>query len=264
MNLTQLGPNAGTRCLVIGGCGGIGRAYVRGLLDASVRVAVMDLPQSLNAHPFGDDVLRFPVDVTDEDGLNNAIRTLGEQWNGIDVLAFVTGMNVGRLPLDALTSSQIRRVIEINLLSAFTATKAALPYLRASESASIVYVASGLHAFPEPGFSIYSASKGGLVSLMKTVAKEEAPGIRANAVAPGAVATAFLSGGLGNGGTEVSPDALAGQFGETAAQRLLSTIPMGRIAEPDDVAGPMLFLTGPASRYLTGQVIYVNGGRFSP
>jgi len=264
MDLTRLGPLPGARCLVLGGCGGIGRSYVSGLLAAGARVAVLDLPASMAERPPEAGIEAVPVDATDDRALTRAIDGVAEAWGGIDVLAFLTGMNVAIRPLAEMTMEDIRRVIEINLISAFTATRAAMPHLKRSPAASAVYVASGLHAFVEPGFSAYSASKGGLVSLMKVVAKEGAPSLRANAVAPGAVETAFLSGGLGHGGTEGEPGAFMRQFGDAHAERVLSSIPLRRIAQPEDVAGPMLFLSGPASQYLTGQVIYVNGGRFAP
>ena len=264
MDLTRLGPLPGARCLVLGGCGGIGRTYVRGLLQAGARVAVLDLPASMAERPPEAGVEAVPVDATDEAAVTRAIDRVGEAWGGIDVFAFLTGMNVALKPLAEMAMADVRKVLEINLVSAFTTTRAALPWLKRSPAASAVYVASGLHAFVEPGFSAYSASKGGLVSLMKVVAKEGAPTLRANAVAPGAVETAFLSGGLGHGGTEGEPGAFIKQFGDTHAEKVLSSIPLRRIAQPEDVAGPMLFLSGPASQYLTGQVVYVNGGRFAP
>jgi NAD(P)-dependent dehydrogenase (short-subunit alcohol dehydrogenase family) len=263
VDYTRLGPDAGARCLVVGGAGGIGRAYIRGLLANGARVAVLDLPSSLAEQPVAEGVTAIAADATDEAAVADAIARLGEGWGGLDVFAFLTGMNTGVRRLPDTPLADIRKVLEINLVSAFTTTQAALPWLRQSPAAAAIYVASGLAANVEPGFSAYSASKGGLVSLMKVVAKEGAPGLRANAVAPGAVETAFLSGGLSHGGHEGPPGAFLRQMGDHAA-KVLSTIPLGRIAEPDDVAGPMLFLSGPASRYLTGQVIYVNGGRFSP
>jgi NAD(P)-dependent dehydrogenase (short-subunit alcohol dehydrogenase family) len=264
MDLTRLGPEPGSRCLVLGGCGGIGRVYVQGLLAAGARVAVLDLPSSMAERPPEEGVLAVPVDATDEDAVTQAIDALGEAWGGLDVFAFLTGMNTGLTPLEQVSTADIRKVLEINLISAFTTTRAALPWLKRSPAAAAVYVSSGLHAVGEPGFSAYSASKGGLVSLMKVLAKEGAPGLRANAVAPGAVETAFLSGGLGHGGKEGEPGQFLAQFGEARAEKVLSTIALRRIAQPEDVAGPMLFLSGPASQYLTGQVIYVNGGRFAP
>lgn len=263
LDLTRLGPLPDARCLVLGGCGGIGRAYVGGLLAAGARVAVLDLPFSIAERPPAEGVRAVPVDATDAAALEAAIAALGDEWDGLDVFAFVTGMNTPLRPLEDTPLDDVRRVLEINLLSAFTATRAALPFLRRSPAAAAVYVASGLHAFTEPGFSAYAASKGGLVSLMKVVAKEGAPTVRANAVAPGAVETAFLTGGLAHGGAEGVPGAFLKGLGDRA-DRILASIPLGRIAEPDDVAGPMLFLSGPASGYLTGQVIYVNGGRFAP
>ncbi len=263
-DLTRLGPPPGARCLVLGGCGGIGRAYVAGLLRHDCRVVVVDMAAALAMQPPAEGVLGLAADARDEAALTEAVTQAGEALGGLDVFAFVTGINAAIKPLDQMEMGAVREVLEINLLSAFVATRAALSFLRQSEAAAAVYVASGLHAFVEPGFSAYSASKGGLISLMKVVAKEEAPRLRANAVAPGAVETAFLSGGLGRGGTEGEAGAIFRQFGEEKAQKLLSTIPLGRIAQPDDVAAPMLFLSDPASRYLTGQVIYVNGGRFAP
>jgi NAD(P)-dependent dehydrogenase (short-subunit alcohol dehydrogenase family) len=264
LDLTRLGPPPGARCLVLGGCGGIGRAYVAGLLAHGADVAVLDLPASLAAHPAPEGVLGLAVDATDEAALTAAIDTVGEAWGGLDAFAFVTGINTAVKPLAEMATADIREVLEINLISAFTATRAAMPHLRRSAAASVVYVASGLHAFVEPGFAAYSASKGGLVSLMKVVAKEGAPGIRANAVAPGAVETAFLSGGLSRGGAEGEPGAVMRMMGEDRATKMLASIPLGRIAQPEDVAGPMLFLSGPAAQFMTGQVVYVNGGRFSP
>jgi NAD(P)-dependent dehydrogenase (short-subunit alcohol dehydrogenase family) len=264
MDLTRLGPLPGARCLVLGGCGGIGRSYVGGLLAAGARIAVLDLPFSLAEYPPAPGVEAVPVDATDEVALTRAIDHIGEAWGGVDVFAFLTGMNTRLAPLAEMKTEDIRKVMEINLISAFTSTRAALPYLKRSPAAAAVYVSSGLHAFVEPGFSAYSASKGGLVSLMKVVAKEGAPTLRANAVAPGAVETAFLSGGLGHGGKEAEPGQFLKQFGDAQGEKILASIPLRRIAQPEDVAAPMLFLSGPASQYLTGQVIYVNGGRFAP
>ncbi len=264
IDLARLGPPAGARCLVTGGCGGIGRAYVAGLLANGCRVAVVDLAASLAAHPVPEGVVGIAADARDDAATARAVEEAAEALGGLDVFAFITGMNAAVQPIEAMAMAAIREVLEINLLSAFAATRAALPHLRKSGAGAAVYVASGLHAFVEPGFSAYSASKGGLVSLMKVVAREGAPGVRANAVAPGAVETAFLSGGLSRGGTESGPGGIVRQFGEEGARKMIATIPLGRIAQPEDVAAPMLFLSGPASQFMTGQVLYVNGGRFAP
>ena len=105
-----------------------------------------------------------------------------------------------------------------------------------------------------PGFGAYGASKAGLIALTKSIAVENAPDIRANVVAPGAVATAFLRGGTGRAEASVRLDVDA----------YARALPLGRIAEPSDVVGPILFLCGPGAAYMTGQVLWVNGGGLTP
>jgi 3-oxoacyl-[acyl-carrier protein] reductase len=121
---------------------------------------------------------------------------------------------------------------------------------------TIVHVSSGLGVYGGATYGPYAAAKGGINALTKTIAREYAPRIRANAVAPSYVDTAF-----GKGGT--------GRSNENDAETLnrdsyIRAIPMGRIATPEDLVGPILFLAGPASGYMTGQVLHVNGGSFMP
>ena len=145
-------------------------------------------------------------------------------------------------------------VIDANLTGAFLVAKAALPRLKAGRGASLVNVSSGLAARLRPGFGAYGASKAGLIALTKSIAVENAPDIRANVVAPGAVATAFLRGGTGRAEAAVRLDVDA----------YARALPLGRIAEPADVVGPILFLCGPGAAYMTGQVLWVNGGGLTP
>ena len=109
-----------------------------------------------------------------------------------------------------------------------------------------------------PGYGPYGASKAGLIALTKSIAMEEAPLVRANAVAPGAVRTAFLEGGTGREGRAKG----GGTRLDVAAY--VRGVPMGRIAEAEDVVGPILFLLSGASGYMTGQVLWVNGGALTP
>lgn len=261
MDFTRLGPEKDARCLVIGGCGGIGYAYVQGLLAAGCRVAVVDMARSIAERGFDGAVELIAADVTDEAATAAAIDGLGQRWGGLDVYAYISGINVTPGPVDKLSTADWHTVLDVNLTGAFLTCRAALPWLRQSSAAAMLFVASGLHANVEQGYGAYAASKGGLVSLMKVIAKENAPRIRANAVAPGVVETAFLSGGTGRGGREGDRGWFAGLGAH--AERVLASIPLGRIAVADDVAGPMLFLSGEASRYMTGQVVFVNGGRYA-
>jgi NAD(P)-dependent dehydrogenase (short-subunit alcohol dehydrogenase family) len=263
MTPLRLGPDVSARCLVIGGCGGIGLEYVKGLVAGGARVAVMDLPASLASVPLPEGVLAVAMDVTQDDHLQGAIRQLAEDWDGLDVFAYVSGINTAPTPIVDAKLSDMRRIIDINLVAAYVAAQAALPHLKRSPGSSMVFVSSSLHGNAEAGFGAYAASKGGMVSLMKVLAREGAPQVRANAIAPGLVETAFLSGGTGNGGTAGSSDDFLSKQG-AQGERIRASIPLGRVASPEDIAEPMLFLSGPASRYMTGAVLYVNGGRFTP
>jgi 3-oxoacyl-[acyl-carrier protein] reductase len=117
-----------------------------------------------------------------------------------------------------------------------------------------VNTASGLAVRVKEGYGPYASAKAGLIAMTKALALENAPLIRANVVAPGAVNTAFLSGGTGRSSRAVQLD----------VEAYAKSLPLGRVAEPEDVIGPILFLAGEASRYMTGQVLFVNGGGFMP
>lgn len=245
---------AGRRVVVVGGCGGIGRAIVAALLADDARVAVLDLPASLNRHPPAHVVAAIPLDATDADQAEGAFTALARRWDGLDGLINLCGFTADTRPLDDVDETDWDAVITGNLKAAFLTARAARPGLRRGRRPALVHMASGLGAKPAPGYGPYGAAKAGVIALTKTLALEWAPEIRVNAVAPSAVDTAFLRGGTGrsdeNGPVNLDLDAYA------------KTIPLGRIAEADDVVGPALFLLSDASGYVTGQTLHVNGGVF--
>jgi NAD(P)-dependent dehydrogenase (short-subunit alcohol dehydrogenase family) len=253
-----LAPAPGSRVAVIGGCGGIGRALVEASLGLNLKVAALDLPYAIEKVGVPQGCVTLPCDVTDERSVQSAFNDLGATWNGIDALVFVAGIAIiPPLPITELPLAKWDELMRINLRSALLCAQSALPLM--SGGGSIVTIASSLAYNPNKGFSAYVASKGGLVSFTKALAAEQAPRIRANVVAPSAVDTAFLAGGSGRD-TDVNGDAWfrAGMDG------YVSNIPLQRLATPQDVVGPILFLIGPGSSYITGQVIHVNGGRITP
>ena len=128
--------------------------------------------------------------------------------------------------------------------------------LEKGSAASLVNIASGLGAYIRPQFGPYAASKAGMIALTKTFALEHAPRVRANAVAPGPVDTAFLRGGTGRSSEDGAPTIDVAAFN--------ATIPLRRIALPEDVVGPVMFLLGSDSGYMTGQTLWVNGGAYMP
>ncbi len=254
----SLAPQRGARIAIVGGCGGIGRALVDACLMAGLEVAVLDLPSSLGAAPLPRPVRAIAVDATDAAAVDRAFATLGAVWPALDGVVGLAGFMTERIPVDRLTPAQWDHLVDGNLRSAFLVARAALPMLRAGRDPALVFVSSGLAQRVMPGYAGYAASKAGLIALTKAIAVENAGALRANAVAPGAVDTAFLDGGTGRDRGAAVP---LPRFDVPAYEK---TVPMGRIGTPRDIVGPILFLLGPASRYMTGQVLYVNGGALTP
>ena len=116
--------------------------------------------------------------------------------------------------------------------------------------------ASGLAVRSTAGFGPYSAAKAGVLGLTRSLAIESAPRVRVNAIAPTAVDTAFLRGGTGRS-DERAPS-------QVDLETYVKAIPLGRVATPEDIVGPILFLLGPAARYMTGQTLHINGGLLTP
>jgi 3-oxoacyl-[acyl-carrier protein] reductase len=250
----RLGPPAGARMLVVGGCGGIGRALVAAALRADLRVAVMDLPAVIEQHRPPSTVLTLAADVTDEEAVRSAFGALERSWPAFDTLVNLAGLAGAPTPVEEHSPAEFERIVAGSLRGTFLVARAALPFLRAGGGGTIVHTASGLATNVRPGFGPYASAKAGVVALTKAVAREAAPAIRANCVAPGAVDTAFLRGGTGR-------PALPEHLDRDAYVRMT---PLGRLGHPDDVVGPILFLAGPASRYMTGTVLYINGGQLVP
>lgn len=143
-----------------------------------------------------------------------------------------------------------------NLDAAFYLSRAALPHLHRSDRASLVHVASGLGSWARPMFGAYGPAKAGMILLVRELALENAPRVRVNAVAPGAVDTAFLRGGTGRSDESAAPTLDPSSYGKV--------VPLGRMAVPQDVTDPILFLISPASAYITGQNLQINGGTYMP
>ena len=244
--------------VVLGGCGGIGRALVQAAVDTGIRVAVWDLHASLSRHPPPAGVANHGFDASVEAGYAQALELLPADWNGaVDAFVALAGFAADNAPLGDTGADTWDEVIAGNLRSTFLANRALLPRLKASGAGAIVNMSSGLALRTTPGYGPYSAAKAGVIALTKTLAAEAAPLVRANAVAPSAVDTAFLRGGTGR----VEEDGRPPRLEIDAYAR---AVPLQRIACADDVVGPILFLAGPASRYMTGQVLHISAGMVTP
>lgn len=263
-DFTSLSPPPGSRILIVGGCGAIGRVLVSACLSLGHKVAIFALPRSITAYPPPPDVLTIPVDVADEKSVAQGVENLRQHWDALNVLVFLVGfMSVPPRSINDLESTEWDDVVDGNLRSAYLVSRAVLPMLQASSNASIVNVGSSLAYNPLRGVAAYAASKAGLVALTKSLAIENAPNIRANLVAPSAIDTNFLAGGGGGRGEEAAKSGGDSWF-RNMADKYIPTIPLGRIAQAEDIVGPVLFLAGPTAAFITGQVVHVNGGRVTP
>lgn len=243
---------AGARVAVVGGAGGIGRAVVSRLLACRARVFVLDLPASLARHD-QPGTQAIACDATDEAALAQSFTAVG----ALDGLVVLAGFTEARTRVADTASSTFRDVLDGSLTTTFLACRAALPFLRQGRAPAIVTMASGLAVKATPGYGAYSAAKAGVLALTRLLAVEEAPAIRVNAVAPAAVDTAFLRGGTHRGGddshaTRIDLDAY------------VHTVPLRRLAVPDEIAGPILFLLSAHAAYITGQTLHINGGLLMP
>ena len=251
-------PPKGTRIAIVGGCGGIGKALTLACETLDLRIAILDLAPALSKMSLPCGCISLPTDVTDEANIADSFKTLAAEWGAIDALVFVSGIAI--IPptlIEDLTVEQWDGLMSVNLRSAWLCARAAIPLMK--HGGAIVTIASSLAYNPNRGFSAYVASKGGLVSLTKAIAAEYAPTIRANVVAPSAVDTPFLAGGTG-----AHPEKMSDEWFRKTLDSYVAMIPLRRLATPEDVVGPILFLAGPGSSYMTGQVIHVNGGRITP
>lgn len=237
---------------ILGGAGGIGRALVSSLMAAAADVVVLDLPASLERHKL--DVPTIGIDILSEDAITAAIGELAASRPQLDGFVNLAGYNSKIQPLAETATDYFDDVIAGNLRGQFLSTKAIVPLM--AEGGSIVMVSSGLAHLIRPGYGSYAAAKAGVIALANTLALECAPKIRVNTVAPGLVDTAFLRGGTGR----------SEETGESVVDfaSYLSAIPLKRLAAPEDIVGPIRFLLGPDSGYMTGQVLWINGGAYIP
>ena len=244
------------RLCILGGCGGIGRSLVVAGLAAGYDVAVMDLKAALTRHPTPSGMIAIEVDGSDEDSVNQAFETIGRRWGALAGFVNAAGFMVEKHVLSETSADEFDLTTKGNLRTTFLACNASIKLLEKGDAPSLVNIASGLGAYIRPHFGAYAASKAGMIALTKTFALEHAPRVRANAVAPGPVDTAFLRGGTGRSSEDGAPKIDIDAFN--------AMVPMRRIAVPADIVGPVLFLLGPDSAYMTGQTLWINGGAYMP
>lgn len=238
---------AGKVALVTGGSRGIGLSISRALAEGGARVAVVARNGERAAAAAGTlpggGHRGYGYDVSEPSQAREAVERVEADVGPVDVLVNNAGITRDNLLL-RMKDEEFDEVIATNLKGAFVLTRSVCRGMMKRKDGVIVNITSIVGLIGNAGQANYAASKAGLVGFTKSVAKELAPrGVRCNAVAPGFIRTDMT-------------DALS----DTQVASLLEHIPLGALGEPDDVAGVVRFLAGPGARYITGQVLAVDGG----
>lgn len=246
---------SGRRALITGGSRGVGRAVARLLARAGAHVGVAYRTREAEAQSILQEVSRFgvqgwahPGDLQDPGSVKRLFDGFEEVFGGVDIVVGNHGIWPAEdVPLAGMELEQWRRTMGVNLDAMFLVCREAAR--RLSSHGRLIVVTSTAAQRGEAGHGDYAASKGALNALVKGLAEELGPrDITVNAVAPGWI------------DTDMTSEVLVGSLRE----RALGQIPLGRIATPEDVAGPIVFLASKLARHVTGEVLNVNGGSVRP
>lgn len=241
--------------IITGGAGGIGGATCRRFAAEGAKVAVFDInleaaqkvADEINVS--GGSAAAFKCDITDRVAVDVAVAETIDQLGSIDVLVNNAGWDIFK-PFVKTAPEEWTKLIAINLTGALHMHHAVLPSMVARKSGRIVNIASDAARVGSSGEAVYAACKGGLIAFSKTIAREHARhNVNVNVVCPGPTDTALFAdykAGAGN------PEKLMEAF--------TRSIPLGRIGQPDDLPGAILFFASDDARYVTGQVLSVSGG----
>jgi gluconate 5-dehydrogenase len=240
------------KCVTIAGAGGLGTAVAIGFVEAGAKVLVVDRDEERLEKLAVDPVfqsgggLTVALDLSKAGSgatvVDHAVTLLG----GLDVAVHCIGVN-DRRPVVDFSEEDWSRIVDINLSTGFRIAQAAGRHMRRQKSGSIIFFSSVSGLLAHKNHGPYAATKGGINQLMRVMASEwAAEGITVNAVAPGYVETPLTEEYLDKPGVR---------------EELTRLVPAGRLGTPEEVVGPILFLASPRSSFITGHVMYIDGGR---
>lgn len=242
---------SGKVAIVTGGNGGIGLGMARGLAGAGATVVVVGRDESKSARAVaeleeqGGKAVAMRADVSDAAAVSALVDAVRSQLGGVDILVNNAGTNIRKLPQD-LSLSEWHQVLDANLTSAFLCSKACYPAMKAAGGGKILNNGSMMSLFATPWAPAYAASKGGMVQLTKSLATAWAPeNIQVNCFLPGWIDTDLTR--------------RARREVDGLHERVLARTPAGRWGEIDDFQGIAVFLASPASAFVTGAAIPVDG-----
>lgn len=236
---------SGKHVLVVGGSRGIGAAAARLAAEAGASISVVYLRDHSAAErvvtPFGGFAVQ--ADASEEESIVRAIAAAIERFGPVSGLVVSAGIFEGK-PLEEMTVEFWDRTMAINLRATFLAVKHAAPSMQAAGGGSIVIYTSTAGQRGSAVFSAYATSKGAQIMFMRSMAKELAPSIRVNCIAPAWTETDMADASLS----------------ELGRENVAKDFPLGRIGLPEDVAGATLFLLSDLARFITGTTVTVDGG----
>ena len=239
---------SGKTALVIGAASGIGEAIAAGFARQNARVVAFDIKPDRERNI-------APLDIRDGPAVEAAFAAADQEHGGVDIAVCMPAVNV-RKPILKYTEEELAFVLDVNIKGNFRVLRAAGRVMTARGRGSIILFSSIRSQTVEPGQSVYAATKAGIVQMARTAAAEFGPlGVRVNAIAPGVIETPLTAPIKAN-----KP-----WYDAYAAKNILQ-----RWGRPEEVVGPAVFLASDASSYVTGTVIFVDGGwlaidgRFTP
>ena len=258
MSLSKLFDLTGKTAAIIGGGSGIGEAVAIGAAQLGATVVVLDANDEAArrvAAGIGTTASAGSLDIRDGAAVNAQLESVAHTRNGLDIVVCTPSINV-RKPILKYEEDEFDRVVDVNLKGSFNVLQAAGRVMTRQGSGSIIIFSSIRSQVVEPGQSVYAMTKAGIVQLVRTGAAEFGPfGVRVNAVGPGVVETPLTAPIKAN----------AEWFGAYANKSALR-----RWARADEMVGPTLFLVSDAASYVTGTVLFADGGwtaidgRFTP
>ncbi len=247
----------GKIALVTGASYGIGFAIAKGLANAGATIVFNDIKQELvdkglDAYKAeGIKARGYVCDVTDEDAVTELIKKIEAEVGVINILVNNAGI-IKRIPMHEMTAAEFRQVIDVDLNAPFIMAKAVIPSMMKIGGGKIINICSMMSELGRETVSAYAAAKGGLKMLTKNIASEYGEyNIQCNGIGPGYIATPQTAPLR-----EIQPDGSKHPFDSF----ILAKTPAARWGNPEDLAGPAVFLASSASDFVNGHILYVDGG----
>lgn len=250
--MADAGRLGGHNAFVTGGASGFGAGIVRRFITEGANVAIIDRDGNAAralAEALGPPAIAIEADISIAADVRRAASRASEAFGMIDIVVNNAAIGQSPTPLDEVSEELFDRIFAVNAKSVYLTAAAFVPAMKAAGRGAILNIASSGAVRPRPGLAWYNASKAWMVGATRAMAAEVAPaGVRVNAINPGPGATPLLA-------------TFMGEDSRTGRDRMISSIPMGRLIAPDDIASAAVYLCSDEASMITGIALEVDGGR---